>query len=246
MKKEKKVMTEFDKDHLYGRVFLGAAIILILLVPIIMCLVLNVFPEWSILCKGLVGCIMFIVGGFIEVMTYSPMLGKKGTYLAFFTGNLVNLKLPCAVNAREQANVKHGSKEGEIVSTISIATSTIVTTLVLALGVICMIPLTPVLQSEVLRPGFDSAFAALFGALAYKYFIKEPKIALPPLVISLILPSTIGFFNDTTILMLFSIIITMIYAFALFKLRDKKEKKALALAIEKENQAQEDTTNKEE
>ena len=246
MKKEKKVMTEFDKDHLYGRVFLGAAIILILLVPIIMCLVLNVFPEWSILGKGLVGCIMFIVGGFIEVMTYSPMLGKKGTYLAFFTGNLVNLKLPCAVNAREQANVKHGSKEGEIVSTISIATSTIVTTLVLALGVICMIPLTPVLQSEVLRPGFDSAFAALFGALAYKYFIKEPKIALPPLVISLILPSTIGFFNDTTILMLFSIIITMIYAFALFKLRDKKEKKALALAIEKENQAQEDTTNKEE
>ena len=244
MEKEKKVMTEFDKDHLYGRVFLGAAIILILLVPIIMCLVLNVFPEWSILGKGLVGCIMFIVGGFIEVMTYSPMLGKKGTYLAFFTGNLVNLKLPCAVNAREQANVKHGSKEGEIVSTISIATSTIVTTLVLALGVICMIPLTPVLQSEVLRPGFDSAFAALFGALAYKYFIKEPKIALPPLVISLILPSTIGFFNDTTILMLFSIIITMIYAFALFKLRDKKEKKALA--IEKENQAQEDTTNKEE
>ena len=244
MKKEKKVMTEFDKDHLYGRVFLGAAIILILLVPIIMCLVLNVFPEWSILGKGLVGCIMFIVGGFIEVMTYSPMLGKKGTYLAFFTGNLVNLKLPCAVNAREQANVKHGSKEGEIVSTISIATSTIVTTLVLALGVICMIPLTPVLQSEVLRPGFDSAFAALFGALAYKYFIKEPKIALPPLVISLILPSTISFFNDTTILMLFSIIITMIYAFALFKLRDKKEKKALA--IEKENQAQEDTTNKEE
>ena len=107
-----------------------------------------------------------------------------------------------------------------------------------------MIPLTPVLQSEVLRPGFDSAFAALFGALAYKYFIKEPKIALPPLVISLILPSTIGFFNDTTILMLFSIIITMIYAFALFKLRDKKEKKALA--IEKENQAQEDTNNKEE
>ncbi|MGM9808973.1 MAG: hypothetical protein ACI31I_04545 [Bacilli bacterium] len=244
MKKEKKVMTEFDKDHLYGRVFLGAAIILILLVPIIMCLVLNVFPEWSILGKGLVGCIMFIVGGFIEVMTYSPMLGKKGTYLAFFTGNLVNLKLPCAVNAREQANVKHGSKEGEIVSTISIATSTIVTTLVLALGVLCMIPLTPVLQSEVLRPGFDSAFAALFGALAYKYFIKAPKIALPPLVISLILPSTIGFFNDTTILMLFSIIITMIYAFALFRLRDKKEKKALA--IEKENQAQEDTTNKEE
>lgn len=225
MKKERKQMTQVDKDHLYGRVFIAIAIGLIILIPVIMCLALNVFPEWAYVGKGLVGCIMFIVGGFIEVMTYSPMLGTKGTYLAFFTGNLVNLKLPCAVNAREQAGVKHGSEEGEIVSTVSIATSTIVTTVILALGVALMIPLTPVLESPVLKPGFDSAFAALFGALAYKYFIKLPKVAFPPLVISIILPATIGFFNDTTILMLFSMIITAIYAFCLFRLRDRKDKK---------------------
>lgn len=223
MSKDKKQMTLSDKDHLYGRVFLGAAIVLILAIPLIMCLTLKVFPEWSILGKGLVGCIMFIVGGFIEVMTYSPMLGTKGTYLAFFTGNLVNLKLPCAVNAREQANVKHGSQEGEIVSTISIATSTIVTTVILAVGVACFGLLSPVLQSETLKPGFDSAFAALFGALAYKYFIKNLDIALPPLVISIVLASTIMFFNDTTVLMLFSMIITAIYAYALLKAINKKK-----------------------
>lgn len=223
MSKDKKQMTLSDKDHLYGRIFLGAAIVLILAIPVIMCLTLKVFPEWSILGKGLVGCIMFIVGGFIEVMTYSPMLGTKGTYLAFFTGNLVNLKLPCAVNAREQANVKHGSQEGEIVSTISIATSTIVTTVILAVGVACFGLLSPVLQSETLKPGFDSAFAALFGALAYKYFIKNLDIALPPLVISIVLASTIMFFNDTTVLMLFSMIITAIYAYALLKAINKKK-----------------------
>ena len=162
----KKVNSQ-DKDHLYGRVFLAIAIVLILLVPIIMCLTLKVFPEWTILGKGLVGCILFIVGGFIEVIKYSPMLGTKGTYLAFFTGNLVNLKLPCAVNAREQADVKHVSIEGEIVSTVSIATSTIVTTIILAIGVACIVPLTPGLESETLKPGFDTAFAALFCALAY-------------------------------------------------------------------------------
>ena len=223
MSKDKKQMTLSDKDHLYGRIFLGAAIVLILAIPVIMCLTLKVFPEWTILGKGLVGCIMFIVGGFIEVMTYSPMLGTKGTYLAFFTGNLVNLKLPCAVNAREQANVKHGSQEGEIVSTISIATSTIVTTVILAVGVACFGLLSPVLQSETLKPGFDSAFAALFGALAYKYFIKNLDIALPPLVISIVLASTIMFFNDTTVLMLFSMIITAIYAYALLKAINKKK-----------------------
>ena len=224
MSKKEKVINKVDKDHLYGQVFLAIAIVLILLVPVIMALVLHVWPEWEILGKGLVGCIMFIVGGFIEVMTYSPMLGTKGTYLAFFTGNLVNLKLPCAVNAREQAGVKHGSREGEIVSTVSIATSTIVTTIILALGVACIVPLTPVLNSEILKPGFDSAFAALFGALAYKYFIKNLDIALPPLVISIILPATIGFFNDTTILMLFSMIITAIYAYCLLKMLAKKNK----------------------
>lgn len=223
MSKDKKQMSLSDKDHLYGRIFLGAAIVLILAIPVIMCLTLKVFPEWGILGKGLVGCIMFIVGGFIEVMTYSPMLGTKGTYLAFFTGNLVNLKLPCAVNAREQANVKHGSQEGEIVSTISIATSTIVTTVILAVGVACFGLLSPVLQSETLKPGFDSAFAALFGALAYKYFIKNLDIALPPLVISIVLASTIMFFNDTTVLMLFSMIITAIYAYALLKAINKKK-----------------------
>ena len=223
MSKDKKQMTLSDKDHLYGRIFLGAAIVLILAIPIIMCLTLKVFPEWAVLGKGLVGCIMFIVGGFIEVMTYSPMLGTKGTYLAFFTGNLVNLKLPCAVNAREQANVKHGSQEGEIVSTVSIATSTIVTTIILAVGVACFGLLSPVLQSETLKPGFDSAFAALFGALAYKYFIKNLDIALPPLVISIVLASTIMFFNDTTILMLFSMIITSIYAYCLLRFIAKKK-----------------------
>lgn len=223
MKENKKEMTYSDKDHAYGRIFLLIAILLILAIPVIMCLTLKVFPEWSILGKGLVGCIMFIVGGFIEVMTYSPMLGTKGTYLAFFTGNLVNLKLPCAVNAREQAEVKHGSQEGEIVSTVSIATSTIVTTVILALGVACFGLLSPVLQSETLKPGFDSAFAALFGALAYKYFIKNLDIALPPLIISIILASTIMFFNDTTILMLFSMILTAIYAYCLLKMINKKK-----------------------
>ena len=223
MSKDKKQMTLSDKDHLYGRIFLAAAIVLILAIPVIMCLTLKVFPEWSILGKGLVGCIMFIVGGFIEVMTYSPMLGTKGTYLAFFTGNLVNLKLPCAVNAREQANVKHGSQEGEIISTVSIATSTIVTTLILALGVAGFGLLSPVLQSPTLKPGFDSAFAALFGALAYKYFIKNLDIALPPLVIAVLLASTVMFFNDTTILMLFSMIITSIYAYCLLRFINKKK-----------------------
>ena len=57
-----------------------------------------------------------------------------GGYLAFITGNLINMKIPCAVNARDMVGAKTGTRTNEIISTISIATSSLVTILVLALG----------------------------------------------------------------------------------------------------------------
>jgi hypothetical protein len=129
--KEKK-RTYNDLNHIYGRIFLAVAIIIIVMIPVTIALVLKVSPDFGVIATCMLSLIVFIAGGFVEVITYSPMLGTAGTYLGFFTGNLVNLKVPCVVNARELAGVKHGSKEGEIVSTISVATSTIVTTLVIA------------------------------------------------------------------------------------------------------------------
>ena len=166
----------------------------------------------------LLSLIIFIVGGVVEVITYSPMLGTAGTYLGFFTGNLVNLKVPCAVNAREQAKVKHGSAEGEIISTLSVATSTIVTTLVIVAGVILLVPLQPVLQNEALLPAFNNVVPALFGALGIKYFLKSPKIAVIPLLLMSLLcifvPSMI---NETSILMIPSGALALGIGFLLFK-----------------------------
>ena len=62
--------------------------------------------------------------------------GSGGGYLAFITGNLINMKIPCAVNARDMVGAKTGTPENEIISTISIATSSLVTILVLAVGVL--------------------------------------------------------------------------------------------------------------
>jgi hypothetical protein len=212
MKKEKNFN---DINHFYGRVFLGLAILVIILIPIIMAIVLGVTPDFLVILKSFIPLIVFIVGGFIEVITYAPMLGTTGTYLGFFTGNLANLKVPCAVNARELAEVKHGSKEGEIVSTLSIATSTIVTTVIIALGIILMIPLTPILENPVLTPAFDTAFTALFGALAYKYFIKDPILVPIPFVLALVLQFAANL--GTSILIPVSSIASIAFAYYLFK-----------------------------
>ena len=212
MKKER---TYSDTSHLLGRIFLAAAIVIIVLIPIIMAIVLKAAPNLKVLATCMLGLIVFLAGGFIEVITYSPMLGITGTYLGFFTGNLVNLKVPCVVNARELAGVEHGSDEGEIVSTVAVATSTIVTTVIIALGVVLLIPLTPVLENPVLRPAFDSAFTALFGALAYKYFVKDPELVPIPLVLALLLQALFNL--GTTVLILVCAIVSILFAYYLFK-----------------------------
>ena len=187
-----------------------------------MCIVLETLPDFLTILKCILPLITFIIGGFIEVITYSPMLGVSGTYLGFFTGNLVNLKVPCAVNAREQAKVKHGSKEGEIISAISVSVSTLVTTVILAIGVALLKPLEPVLQNPYLVPAFDSAFTALFGALAYKYFIKDIKLVPVPLVIAFILPYFLG--QGTGISIPICAVIAILFAYFMFKREQKKIK----------------------
>ena len=203
MKKERNYN---DINHLYGRIFLAIAILIIVAIPFIMWIALDAAPDFGIILTSMLSLIVFVVGGFIEVVTYAPMLGTTGTYLGFFTGNLVNLKVPCAVNARELAGVEHGSKEGEIVSTISVATSTIVTTVIIALGVILLVPLTP---------AFDMAFTALFGALAYKYFVKDPDLVPLPLALALLLQGTLNL--GTSVLIPVCSIVSILFAYWLFK-----------------------------
>ena len=216
-------MNEMNKrNHLLGQIFLAIAILTICAVPVLMAIILQTAPDFKVIGISMLALIVFILGGFVEVITYSPMLGTSGTYLGFITGNLVNLKVPCAVNAREQSNVKHGSKEGEVISTLSVATSTIVTTLIITIGVIALVPLTPVLNNPMLRPAFGSAFTALFAALAYKYFIKDPILVPVPFTLALVLAFTVRL--GTAISIPICSIFSILFAFAVFKRMQKADK----------------------
>ena len=170
---------------------------MVLFVPIAICLYYNAWPEATAVLKGLLGVApIYWTVGVIEVITYTPMLGTGGTYLAFVTGNLTSIKAPSALNAMENAEVKPGTEEGEVISTIAIATSSIVTTLVIVIGVVALSALAPILNSPTLKPAFDNILPALFGGLAVVYVSKNWKIAMAPLifmvVLFLLVPSLAG------------------------------------------------------
>ena len=154
------------KTHIIGRTVSIVTLVMLVGAPFLIGKLLGAYPDLGAVGKGFLSVgIVWLVSSIAEFLIYTPMLGAGGGYLAFITGNLINMKIPCAVNARDMVGAKTGTPENEIISTISIATSSLVTILVLALGVLLMVPLQPVLQSEVLQPAFENVVPALFGAI---------------------------------------------------------------------------------
>ena len=185
MKKERSYM---DSVHYYGRIWGLVAAVVILLFPVSVAILFRALPDPYGILRGMLGVApMFWTVGVIEVFTYVPMLGSGGSYLGFVSGNVTNLKVPCALNAMDKAEVSPTSEEGEVISTIAIAVSTIVTTLIIALGVLMIVPLTPILNSETLTPAFDNVLPALFGAIGVVYISKNWKIAIAPITLMLVL-----------------------------------------------------------
>ena len=181
----------------YGKIWIWTAVVVVLFVPVAICLYYNAWPEATAVLKGLLGVApIYWTVGVIEVITYTPMLGAGGTYLAFVTGNLTSIKAPSALSAMENADAKPGSEEGEVISTIAIATSSIVTTIIIVVGVVALSALAPILNSPTLKPAFDNILPALFGGLAVVYVSKNWKLAMAPLifmvVLFLLVPSLAG------------------------------------------------------
>ena len=186
--KNNKNLTYMDTVHRDGTIWNIAMMMLLLMFPVAVCLAYGVLPEWEGLLKGLLATApMYWAVGVVEVITFIPMLGAGGSYLSFVTGNISNLKLPCAINALENAEVSAKSEEGELVSTIAIAVSSIVTTIIVALGVILIVPLSPILENPILTPAFDQMLPALFGALGVALISKNWKLAIAPVALMLVL-----------------------------------------------------------
>ena len=184
----KKEMTYLDSVHRDGRIWNISVMIALFMYPILVGVLFGVLPDWHGLLMGLVATApMYWAVAVVETFTYVPMLGVGGSYLAFVTGNLTNLKAPAAINALELVGADIKSEEGEIVSTIAIAVSSIVTTLIIILGVALIIPLDPILNSPVLAPAFDRMLPALFGGLGVVFISRNWKIAIAPVALMLVL-----------------------------------------------------------
>jgi len=169
-----------DGMHKFGVRWFLIAYLPILLFPIIACLYFNAWPNGKELLTAALGVVPISwTVGVVEAFTYMPMLGAGGSYLAFVTGNMSNLKVPVALNAMDSLGIKQGSEDGEVISTIVIAVSSIVTTAIIIIFVALTVPLSPIFSAPVLQPAFSNVVPALFGGMMVAYLAKSPKVAVP-------------------------------------------------------------------
>ncbi len=209
----------FDRVHRWGVLWNFGAILILLCVPIAICVHFGVWPEGSALVNimpKLMG--LYWVTAIVEVITYVPLLGPGGAYLSFVTGNISNLKLPCGLKAMQQAKVRANTEEGEVITTIAIAVSSIVTTVIIAVGVLAFGPYLGLLTEGTLAPAFDYVLPALFGALAAGYILKHWKVMIAPLVAGVLFL----YFVDPTMgagtLMFITIVVAVISVLVLNKM----------------------------
>lgn len=218
MKTEKNYI---DRTHTFGSVWSLAVLLVLIAVPLSFCINYNVWPTLKEIGNGLLPvAVLFYPTAIIEVIAYSPLLGAGGMYLSFTTGNISNLKLPCALAAMDTAKVKSNSEEGEVITTIAVATSAIVTTIIIAVFVLAFRPFIPRLTdpSSILSPAFKQVMPALFGALGASYFSKHWKISIAPILILTVIVIISGGIG-TGVLIPIGVVISLAGAFAMYKLK---------------------------
>ena len=200
MAKEKvKVTMDYNlKSHIIGKIWMALAMLIFFAVPTTICLYFDVKPDMSVMgtIAVIVPFLINFLSGVFEPIIYSPMLGINSAYLAFITGNLSNLKIPCVVKAQEICGTKLGTEENEVVSTLSVATSTLVTTVIIEVFVLIIAVSnveTAIKNTPWITPAFTCVVYALFGSLGGKYVVKNIKLAVFPLVIIVAFSLILGF-----------------------------------------------------
>lgn len=166
---------------------------------VILSFVFKVVPAFdAIVAAATIRISACLVYYFIEPISFQPVLGIPGTYMAFLSGNLSNLRVPCSSVAQQAAGVEEGTPQGAVLSTIGVAVSIVVNLAILTLGVflgsqiIALIPESVVNALVYLVP-------ALYGAMLMQMVLYAPKIALiaVPLSIVTLAISKTGIFDSS-------------------------------------------------
>lgn len=221
-----------NSTHRLGRVSGIIAVLLILMVPAVITFVYRnqiTLDMPKTMSAIITLTAIYGVVSMVEVVSFCPFLGTGGTYLSFITGNIMNMKLPVAMNSLRVNKLDRDSEEAEVVTTLAIGASSLVTTFILFLGMLFLGNLlVPIITGPELAPAFNNVTPALTGALAAPYFVKNKKLSIPTVIAGCVLYLVMGYSfmsSNYSYLMIAFIVISFLCYLLLYKVGFVKEEK---------------------
>ena len=210
-------MTDFEKKmHHDGRLYGTAMLLAICAFPLFASIKYGIWPNFGVIWPGVLTMWILLASYVLsEMIAFPPVLGPGSLYLTYITGNLQNQKIPCALSAMSIAGIESGTEKANAVSVVAVAVSSITTTVIIALGILLMAPLTPVLNSPVLAPAFANVVPAIFGALAGLWLLKEPKVSLVSVILCVL--GVMVFKIDLQWVLLGGILLTVVIARVMYQ-----------------------------
>ncbi|MDR0840499.1 MAG: hypothetical protein LBN26_03835 [Christensenellaceae bacterium] len=210
---------------LWGRIFMLLGLMASLLPGIYLAVVYQIVPPWDKVLQGMALMVPFLLGGwFVEPIAFFPVLGISGTYLSWLTGNIANIRIPVSIMAQETGEVQESTPEGDILSTLGIGISVLVTLVILAVGafmgtsVISMLP-------EIIQKALSYLLPATFGAIFAGFTMRAPALGLIAFVMAVV---TIVLGLPSWLRMLIVVFGSIIIAFTMQSHKSKKQASASA------------------
>lgn len=157
--------------HRWGRVGTVIALLYMVSIPFIVLTVYDSVPALTdVLNISTFSILMiYIPVGISEALTYTPILGAS-SYLTFITGNIMNLKVPCAINAIKLSGTEQNTPEGDAVASVAVAASSIMTVCILAIAALLSAQISPIFELPAVKTASEYIIPALFGSLTLGLF----------------------------------------------------------------------------
>ena len=189
---------DFMKSWKKGSILIGAPTNLLAaatsFIPVLwLCSTYDCWPDPAVVLAAW-GLVTISFGAFyiVEPVSYYAALGMTGTYLSFLSGNIGNMRVPCAALALEVTDSEPGTLKAEVASTMAICGSIITNLIFTTLAAIVGAAVVSVLPKFIVTGLTKYAAAAIFGGTFGNFAIKHPKVAVFAIGIPVVLKMTIA------------------------------------------------------
>lgn len=185
----------YDTEYLpfiikWGKLTNWTAVVCCFFPALVLAFVYDLMPPGTAILSGFIAIASAVgVVWFVEPISYFPIIGVAGTYMAFISGNIGNLRIPCAMIAQKVAGVEPGTNEGSIIATLGMAVSIVVNITILTAGIFAGAQVLQQLPQSVMD-ALQLLLPALFGAIFMQFAMAKLKLA--PIVLTLCILLTLG------------------------------------------------------